>query len=75
MAAYTAGFLTHVTCRPTAKNRDQLMRSVIEYGLGLPLPSIFNGKFAQHEIDIARLVTAQKSTLAVWRTDPVQALK
>ena len=24
MAAYTAGFMTHVTCRLTAKNRDQL---------------------------------------------------
>jgi len=37
MAAYTtAWFLTHVTCRLTAKNRDQLrnlIRSVIEYGL------------------------------------------
>ena len=24
MAAYTAGFMTHVTCKLTAKNRDQL---------------------------------------------------
>jgi len=24
MAAYTAGFMIHVTCRLTAKNRDQL---------------------------------------------------
>ena len=24
MAAYTAGFMTHITCRLTAKNRDQL---------------------------------------------------
>jgi len=24
MAAYTAGFMTHVTCRLTAKNRDWL---------------------------------------------------
>ena len=24
MAAYTAGFMTHVTCRLTVKNRDQL---------------------------------------------------
>ena len=32
--------MTHVTCRLTAKNRDQLRnpRSVIEYGLALPLP-------------------------------------
>jgi len=39
MAAYTAGFMTHVICRLTAKNRDQLripIRSVIEYGLPLP---------------------------------------
>jgi len=31
-----AGFMTHITCRLTAKNRDQLqnpIRSVIEYGL------------------------------------------
>jgi len=41
-----AGFMTHVTCRLTAKNRDQLrnpIRSVIEYGLPLPrgvLPSL-----------------------------------
>ena len=40
-----AGFMTHVTCRLTAKNRDQLrnpIRSVMEYGLPLPrgvLPS------------------------------------
>ena len=36
----TAGFMTHVTCRLTAKNWDQLcsgtLRSVIEYGLPLP---------------------------------------
>jgi len=38
--------MTHVTCRLTAKNRDQLrnpIRSVIEYGLPLPrgvLPSL-----------------------------------
>ena len=34
--------MTHVTCRLTAKNRDQLrnpMRSVIEYGLPIPLAS------------------------------------
>ena len=32
----TAGFMTHVTCRLTAKNRDQLrnlIRLAIEYGL------------------------------------------
>jgi len=31
-----AGFMTHVTCRLTAKNRDQLLnpRSVIEYPMG-----------------------------------------
>jgi len=31
--------MIHVTCRLTAKNRDQLLtlRSVIEYGLPLPL--------------------------------------
>ena len=36
----TAGHKTHVTCRLNAKNRDQLrsLRSVIEYGLALPLP-------------------------------------
>jgi len=56
MAAYlgTAGFMTHVTCRLTAKNRDQLrnpIRSVIEYGLPLPflnmhyLPTKLNSKF------------------------------
>ena len=36
MAAYTAGFMTHVTCRLTAKNRgisSGTLRSVIEYGL------------------------------------------
>ena len=35
-----SGFITHVTCRLTAKNRDQLgnpLRSVIEYGLHLHL--------------------------------------
>jgi len=31
-----AGFMTHVTCRLTAKNRDQLWK-VIEYGLPLPV--------------------------------------
>jgi len=42
MAAYTAGFMTHVTCRLSAKNRDQLwkQRSVIEYGLSLQLSAI-----------------------------------
>jgi len=33
--------MTHVTCRLTAKNRDQLrdpIRSAVEYGLPLPLP-------------------------------------
>ena len=36
--AATAGFTTHVTCRLTAKNRDQLrtVRWVIEYRLPLP---------------------------------------
>jgi len=29
----TAGFMTRITCRLTAKNRGQLLRSVIEYGL------------------------------------------
>jgi len=32
----TAGFMTHVICRLTAKNRDQLwnpLRSAIEYGI------------------------------------------
>jgi len=41
--APTAGFMTHVTCRLTAKNRDQLrnpVRSVIEYGLPLLLGRI-----------------------------------
>ena len=43
MAAYTAGYMTHVTCRLTAKNRDQLrnpIRSIIEYMLPLPFLSI-----------------------------------
>ena len=31
MAAYTAGFMTHVTCRLTAKNRDQLRQSSMGY--------------------------------------------
>jgi len=29
MAAYTAGFMTHVTCRLTAKNRDQLRNPML----------------------------------------------
>jgi len=34
---FTAGFMTHVTCRLTAKNRDQAgtLRSAIEYCLYL----------------------------------------
>ena len=38
-----AGFMTHVTCRLTAKNRDQLrgtLRSVIERRLPLPFTVI-----------------------------------
>ena len=41
MAAY-AGFMTDVTCRLTAKNRDQLrnpIRSAIQYGLPFTLLS------------------------------------
>jgi len=30
MAAYTAGFMTHVTCRLTAKNRDQLRNPTLD---------------------------------------------
>ena len=35
--------MTHVTCRLTAKNRDQLRNPTlsIEYGLPLPLPFTF----------------------------------
>jgi len=29
MVVYTAGFMTHVTCRLTAKNRDQLRNSTL----------------------------------------------
>ena len=29
MAAYTVGFMTHVTCRLTAKNRDQLRNTTL----------------------------------------------
>ena len=38
MAAYRQVYVTHVTCRLTAKNWDQLrtLRLVIEYGLPLP---------------------------------------
>ena len=32
--------MTQVTCRLTAKNRDQALRSVIEYGQPLPFPAI-----------------------------------
>jgi len=32
--------MIHVTCRLTAKNRDQILHSVIEYGLPLPLLSL-----------------------------------
>ena len=41
-----AGFMTHVTCRLTTKNRDQLLnpRSVIEYGL----PLLFSAVSRQH---------------------------
>ena len=40
--------MTHVTCRLTAKNRDQLrnLTSVIEYGL--PLPSWRQGRLLAH---------------------------
>jgi len=31
MAAYTAGFITHVTCRLTAKNRHQLRNPTLSY--------------------------------------------
>ena len=30
MVAYTAGFTTHVTCRLTAKNRDQLRNTKLD---------------------------------------------
>ena len=29
MAAYAAGFITHVTCRLTAKDRDQLRNTTL----------------------------------------------
>ena len=57
MAAYTAGFMTHVTCRLTAKNRDWLrnpIRSVIEHGLPLPFyshPIISRCSLFDHTLD------------------------
>jgi len=40
VAAYTAGFMTHVTCRLTARTgiSSGTLRSAIEYGLPLPIP-------------------------------------
>ena len=43
--------MTHVTCRLTAKNWDQLQNprlGVIEYGLPLPLPFTFSLHKAEH---------------------------
>jgi len=34
MAAYTAGFMTHVTCRLTAKNRNQLRNPALGNRVG-----------------------------------------
>jgi len=36
MAAYPAGFLTHVTCRLTVMNRDQLRNPTLGNKYGLP---------------------------------------
>ena len=45
--------MTHITCRLTAKNRDQLrtLRSVIENGLPLPFFTSVGGS-RQHGYDV-----------------------
>jgi len=41
MAAYhRVGFMTHITCRLTAKNWDQLQNPTLDIKYGLPLPVI-----------------------------------
>ena len=43
--------MTHVTCRLTAKNRDQLRNPTLEYGLPFyTLPTTFGGSAVFYEI-------------------------
>jgi len=45
--------MTHITCRLTSKNRDQLrtLRSVIEYGLPLPFYTAYTHSQDSEEVD------------------------
>ena len=63
-----AGFMTHVTCRLTAKNRDQLrgtLRSVIERRLPLPFTVISCTAAYRYVLQLdmhVRLICVIKST-------------
>jgi len=61
MAAYTAGYMTHATCRLNAKNRVRsgTLRSVIEHGLPLPLRFRrgFKKRIEKRQREVKQLVT------------------
>jgi len=64
--------MTHVTCRLTAKNRDQLRnrRSVIEYGLPLPFFAFhFSAPTACLELQTASLVIPRPFSSFKWHLE------
>ena len=74
----TVWFMTYITCRLTAKNRDRLgnpIRSVIEYGLPLPF---FLGPTPVHiptSILIGSATLAQLKVVTNRHTDHETAVK
>jgi len=70
MAAYTAGFMTRVTCRLTANNRDQLRNPIYARYSSMGYLHLFITYLRNHTSDLHRIsvhVTYGHGLVLLWR--------